>query len=202
MPTPITAPVVVPDPIDTPRLRLRFVEEADLSDLLRIHSVDEVTRYLPYTTWQTLTDAEAWYGRVLKRHEEGSAMQFVLVDKASGTVVGTGLLFRFEPDSGVAELGYALGRPHWGTGVMREGLQALIGHAFGALGLRRLVAHVDPRNSGSHQLLLRLGFSHEGMLRQHWVMKGEAKDSNCYGLLRHEWPTLPKTVDEPAATAA
>jgi len=202
MTTVITAPVVAPDPIDTARLRLRFVTEADLPDLLRINGVDEVTRYLPYATWQTLADAEAWYGRVLKRHEEGSAMQFVLADKASGTVVGTCLLFRFEPDNGAAEIGYALGRPHWGTGVMREGLNALIDHAFGPLALRRLEAHVDPRNLASHQLLLRLGFTHEGMLRQRWVMKGEVKDSNVYSLLRHEWPAAAKTAGALTASAA
>jgi RimJ/RimL family protein N-acetyltransferase len=202
MPTPIVAPIVAPHPIETPRLRLRLVTEADLPDLLRIHEVDEVTRYLPYTTWQTLADAEAWYGRVVKRHEEGSAMQFVLADKASDTAVGTCLLFRFEPDNGAAELGYALGRSHWGTGVMREGLNALIGYAVGPLGLRRLAAHVDPRNQASHRLLLRLGFTHEGMLRQRWVMKGEIKDSNVYSLLRHEWPAAEKTVAEPVVTAA
>ena len=49
-------------------------------------------------------------------------------------------------------------------------------------------AEVDPRNARSAQLLLRLGFTKEGLLRQRWITKGLATDVEVYGLLRHEWP--------------
>lgn len=182
-------PIAIPAPIESKRLLLRLVEEADLPALLQIHSVDEVTRYLPYTTWTSMMDAKSWYERTLARHAEGSAMQFVIVEKASQQVIGTCLLFRFEPASARAELGYVLGQPYWGAGYMHEALSALLGFAFETLALRRIEAEVDPRNLASDRLLLRLGFTREGLLRQRWVMKGEAKDSNIYGLLRDEWPS-------------
>ncbi|HUG24376.1 GNAT family N-acetyltransferase [Piscinibacter sp.] len=174
-------------PIESERLRLRLVETDDLPALLRIHAVDEVTRFLPYTTWTGIADAQAWYARAVARHEDGSALQFVIVEKATGEVVGTSLLFRFDTDSARAEVGYALGRPHWGRGFMHEALGALIGFAFGTLALRRLEAEVDPRNLASDRVLIRLGFTREGLLRQRWVAKGEAKDTHIYGLLRGEW---------------
>jgi RimJ/RimL family protein N-acetyltransferase len=174
--------------IQTSRLTIRPVVETDLAGLLAIHSVDEVNRFLPYVTWTGMADAHAWFERVTKRQDDGVSMQFVLVEKNSNTVVGSCVLFGIEPESARAELGYAIGKPYWRSGLMREALTAFIGFAFDELALRRLDAQVDPRNTASHQLLLRMGFTHEGMLRQRAVVKGEIKDANVYGLLRHEWP--------------
>jgi RimJ/RimL family protein N-acetyltransferase len=74
---------------------------------------------------------------------------------------------------------------------MREVLTALIGHGFAAMGLRRLEAEVVPRSTASIELLRGLGFQREGLLRQRHVQKGQAVDSEFYGLLNHKWPIKP-----------
>ncbi|HEY2927203.1 GNAT family N-acetyltransferase [Piscinibacter sp.] len=181
-----------PPPLHSDRLIVRVVEERDLPALLEIHAVDDVTRFLPYATWQTLADAQAWYERAMRHHADGSALQFVVEATGSGVVVGTCLLFRFDSASARAEIGYVLGQRHWGCGYMREALASLLAFAFNELSLRRIEAEVDPRNAASDRLLRRLGFTHEGLLRQRWVMKGEVKDANVYGLLRHEWSSAPR----------
>jgi [ribosomal protein S5]-alanine N-acetyltransferase len=122
----------------------------------------------------------------------GAALQFVVALRATGTAIGTCLLFRHEASSQRAELGYVLGHAHWGQGFMAEALNALIGWAFsplpvGGLALRRLEAEVDPRNLASAALLGRLGFAAEGLLRQRWVNKGVPIDVTAFGLLSHEW---------------
>jgi len=71
---------------------------------------------------------------------------------------------------------------------MQEALGALLDCAFGRMGLRRIEAEVDTRNSPSARLLRRLGFTKEGVLRQRWVAKGQARDVEMYGLLGDEWP--------------
>jgi [ribosomal protein S5]-alanine N-acetyltransferase len=48
-------------------------------------------------------------------------------------------------------------------------------------------AEVDPRNTASMQLLNRLGFQQEGLLRQRWMTKGEWTDSALFGLLKADW---------------
>ena len=68
----------------------------------------------------------------------------------------------------------------------REALSTLITYAFETCELRRLEAEVNPDNLASNQLLLRLGFTLEGVLRKRWVAKGNADDTNIYGLLRDE----------------
>ncbi len=180
-------PLLAPDCIESSRLLVRLVAETDLPALLEVNSSEEVTALLPYATWTSMADAEAWFLRMKGIQATGLALQFVVTDKGTNRVIGTCLLFRFEEGSARAELGYVLGRPYWGRGLMREALEALVGSAFGAMGLRRLEAEVDTRNHPSSRLLQRLGFTREGLLRQRWVVKGDAKDVEMYGLLSGEW---------------
>jgi [ribosomal protein S5]-alanine N-acetyltransferase len=180
-------PIVAPGPIESRRVLLRLAAEADLPALLQVNGDAEVTRFLPYATWNSMADADAWYQRMSGLQAAGVAWQFVVTHRASGTAIGTCLLFRFDEGSARAELGYVLGRAHWGQGLMHEALSALITTAFGALSLRRLEAEVDPRNLVSAHLLQRLGFVKEGLLRQRWVTKGVPTDVEVYGLLGHEW---------------
>jgi len=180
-------PLIAPGPIDTERLAVRLVVESDLPALMEVNSDEEVTALLPYATWRSLADAEAWLQRMRGIEATGLAFQFVVVRKPTGTAIGSCLLFRFAEGSARAELGYALGRAHWGQGLMHEALSALLGSAFGAMGLRRIEAEVDTANRASARLLQRLGFTKEGLLRQRWVTKGKVKDVEVYGLLGNEW---------------
>ncbi|MGL4574464.1 MAG: GNAT family N-acetyltransferase [Burkholderiaceae bacterium] len=182
-------PLTAPPLIETPRLHIRLVTESDLPALLTFNGDDEVTRFLPYATWKSMDDARAWLKRMQGFQDAGGTLQFVVVDRQSALAIGTCLLFKHEEASARAELGYVLARSHWGGGVMREALTALINHAFTHMALRRLEAEIDPRNVASGRLLARLGFVHEGTLRQRWMTKGELSDSGLYGLLQDDWLT-------------
>jgi len=175
------------DEITTQRLSIRLVREKDLPSLLEINADDTVTRYLPYESWRGMADGQEWLGRAVARLTAGEAWQFVIVQRASGRVIGSCLLFHFDLPSGRAELGYLLGREYWGAGYMREAASALVDFAFGTAGLRRLEAEINPRNEASARLLERVGFVKEGHLRQRWDTKGEISDSSLYGLLRGDW---------------
>ena len=181
-------PFDLPEPIEAERVRVRLLAEADLPALFEVNADEAVTSLLPYATWTSPADADAWCKRMADLQATGLALQFVVADKASDKAIGTCLLFRLEEGSQRAELGYVLGRAHWGRGLMQEALSALLDRAFGPMALRRLEAEVDTRNPASARLLQRLGFSREGLLRQRWVTKGVAKDVEIYGLLRDEWP--------------
>lgn len=176
-------PLPVIERIATPRLVLRPVAAGDLPDLLEVNGDPEVTRFLPYAAWRSLDDAAGWLDRMDTLAAAGDARQLVLVRAADAHAIGTLLLFRHDAASARAELGYVLGRSHWGRGLMREALQAACAHAFGALGLRRLEAEVHPDNAASWRLLERLGFMHEGTLRQRWVAQGAPYDTRLYGRL-------------------
>lgn len=184
--------------IDSPRFMLRAVETGDLPDLLEINGDPQVTCFLPYATWQSMQDGEAWLARMEALGSSGTGQQLVIARRTDSKVIGTMLLFKYDEGSSRVELGYVLGRPHWRKGYMREAIKAACSHAFGALGIRRMEAEVNPDNLASCALLVEVGFTLEGKLRKRWVSKGAAYDTNFYGCLGEDWPaghsTLPRST--------
>ncbi len=195
-------PLVAPALIESAHLFVRLATESDLPALMKVNGDSEVTKFLPYATWNSISDGQSWYQRMLDLQASGAALQFVIAEKYTGNAIGTCLMFRFEEASARAELGYVLGRAHWGRGLMREALAAVVDSAFNHMSLRRLEAEVSPSNEPSAHLLTRLGFTKEGLLRQRWVSKGEARDVAVFGLLSHEWSGLPskKAASSPIET--
>lgn len=179
-------PLTCPDRIEASRIDLRPLEDGDLPSLLEMNADSAVTDLLPDATWTSLADGRAWLERMRGIEATGTARQLVVVDRAADAAIGTCLLFRHEEASARVELGYALARRHWGRGLMREALVALIACAFGPMALRRVEAEVDTRNAASAALLALLGFQAEGVSRQRWMTKGRAIDVALYGLLRGE----------------
>ena len=173
--------------LSTPRLLLRPLQLGDLPGLWPTQSDPQVTRFLPHGAWQTEADAQAWWARSHERVQQGQAVHLGLLRLGDDALLGHVIVFRYDAESARAEVGYALGRAHWGQGYMQEALGAVVSAAFGPWGLRRLEAEIDPRNAGSNALVRRLGFTHEGLARQRWVNQGVPCDVNLYGLLRQDW---------------
>jgi ribosomal-protein-alanine N-acetyltransferase len=173
--------------LESDRLIIRGIEEADMADLLVMNQDDEVLRFLPYPKWQTVEDGVAWLGRVRKIEAAGTGVQLVLLERASRRAIGACVLFRYDEASRRAEIGFAMASAFWGMGLMTEALCGIITHAFGARGLRRLEAEANPANEASCRLLERIGFTAEGLLRKRWQSKGEPYDTRIFGLLREEW---------------
>jgi [ribosomal protein S5]-alanine N-acetyltransferase len=170
----------------TPRLLLRPLAAADAPALFAIFSDPHVMRYWATPPWREFAQAEASIAQDLEDMPRGEHLRLGLERADGGALVGTCSLFSFHAASRRAEIGYALASSAWGRGYMHEALQALVGHAFGALALNRLEADIDPRNAASARALERLGFRAEGLLRERWIVDGEVSDSALYGLLARD----------------
>jgi len=176
-------PLAFPPVLETPRLRVRPVRDEDLADLLAVNGDAEVTRYLPYAPWAGPADAEAWLARMRALEAQGGAVQLVAEQRESARVIATCLLFRHDAALAQVELGYALGRPWWGGGWMREALEPLLDWAMGEARLARVAAHVSTPNLASRKLLARLGF------RELPADPGDADASQSvpFELLHRDW---------------
>jgi ribosomal-protein-alanine N-acetyltransferase len=169
------------------RVCLRWLSQTDIDPLFTVFSDPQVMRY-----WSTppLTDREAAVSlldEIQNSNRQNTIMKWGVALLTNDLLIGTVTLVNLDLSNGRAELGYALGRKHWGNGYMHEALQALLSYAFDVLNLRRLEADVDPRNAASIRTLERLGFQREGLLRERWHVNGEIQDAFFYGLLRREW---------------
>lgn len=180
-----------PPTFQTPRLTLRPIAEGDLGDLFEVNRSVEVTRYLPYPAWQSSADAAAWYERAKTRWADRTAAQFAIRlqsrDSHALRTIGNALLLNFNDAHEIAEIGYVLGQAHWGQGFATEAMRPLVEYAFDTLGVHRLEARLDPRNSGSANVLRKLGFQQEALLRENWHDRVGRADTAVFGLLRREF---------------
>jgi RimJ/RimL family protein N-acetyltransferase len=180
--------------ITADRVSLRQVTERDIDSLFEIFSDPEVMRYWSSPPLEDLEAARRLLADIRDKFHRRLYFQWGIARRVDDTLIGTSTLFHIESNNYRAEIGYALGRAHWGKGFIQEALTALLGYAFGELNLRRVEADVDPRNERSIRTLERLGFKKEGYLRERWEVNGEVQDALFYGLLRSEWEAVAKAV--------
>lgn len=171
----------------TARLLLRPLRPDDAPALFGVYSDPRVMRYWSTAPWTGIETAHALIARDLTEMQHGGYLRLGLETREGRELVGTCTLFDFVPQCRRVELGYALASARWGRGYMHEALVALLGYGFDTLDLNRVEADVDPRNLASTRSLERLGFHHEGHLRERWIVGGEVSDSGFFGLLRRDW---------------
>jgi ribosomal-protein-serine acetyltransferase len=104
-----------------------------------------------------------------------------------GDLVGGTLLPSINVGAGTAELGVFLAKDARGQGIVTRTVEAMIDWAFGERGLRRLEWRCAPGNEASRTIPRRLGFSHEGTLRQVFRVREGFHDLEVWSLLRDEW---------------
>lgn len=173
--------------LDTPRLHLRPLAEHDEDALFALFSDPRVMRYWSTPPWTQRAKARAMVDRDREAMASGEHLRLGIVRTSDERLVGTCTLFQLVPGCRRAEVGYALVPAAWGQGLLQEALGALLDHGFGAMDLNRVEADIDPRNTASARSLERLGFRHEGLLRERWIVDGEVSDSALYGLLQRDW---------------
>jgi RimJ/RimL family protein N-acetyltransferase len=111
----------------------------------------------------------------------------VIVERASGAMVGdVGLNWR-SVDHRTGEVGFILHPSHHGRGYATEAARALIDWGFREFGLHRVIGRTEARNLASARVLERLGMRHEAHLVENEWVKGEWQSELQYAVLEREW---------------
>jgi len=177
----------MPPILRTGRLVLRPFENEDAADLLRVFAEPDVVRYWSSGAWTDIAQAEAMIAEARQAYRDGGLARYAIALADTNRLIGICNLRGFFEQNRRCELGYALGRAHWGQGFAAEALEALLDHAFHVLDINRIEADIDPRNEASARLLEKLGFRREGYMPERWIVHGEKADTAFYGLLRRYW---------------
>lgn len=180
-----------PQRLLTDRLIIRPLDEADIDGYFRIFSDPEALRYWSSGVLVDRDEAAQKIANIGEHYRKQTLFQLGIERVSDGELVGTCTLWNIHVQNRRAELGYILDRQQWGRGYMNEALTALLDHAFGPMELHRLEADIDPDNVASAKTLERLGFQREGYMRERWLVGDRASDSALYGLLAHEWKSVP-----------
>jgi len=170
------------------RITLEPLRDDDFDDLYAMQSDPEVCRYLLYEprTREQVADA-------LKRDAGRTRLAEVddhlqpAIRAEDGRFLGTMYLVLKSIDDLTAEIGWTLLPSSQGKGYATEAATVLLDFCFDELGLHRVFAELDPRNTASVALCERLGMRHEGHFVEDMFLKGEWADTGRYAILDREW---------------
>jgi ribosomal-protein-alanine N-acetyltransferase len=171
-------------------LFLRYARHDDAPALFDLASDPEVTRFFSWGPYTDRRQAEAYIATLAAKRAQGSMLEFVIEHREAGVIGVTGLS-EFSLRDRRAVVGTWHGRRWWGTGANHQSKALVLGLAFRGLGLGRVTAWCGTDNGRSQRALERLGFVHEGVLRQWHVYGEEPKDVISYAMLLSDWEASP-----------
>jgi RimJ/RimL family protein N-acetyltransferase len=122
---------------------------------------------------------------------------WAVIDNATGTPVGQASYLRIDPANRVIEVGNILFTPALQRSAgSTEAMYLMARHAFNDLGYRRYEWKCNALNQPSRRAALRLGFTFEGVFRQHMIVKGRNRDTAWFSILDAEWPRLQANFEQ------
>jgi RimJ/RimL family protein N-acetyltransferase len=132
---------------------------------------------------------EAAFAEWLRGREQlDDPFSFAILDNA-GTALGIATLMEIVPAMRRIEVGHIVYSPALQrTPLATEAQYLLARYVFETLGYRRYEWKCNALNAASRRAALRLGFTYEGVLRQHMIAKGRNRDTAYYSMLDSEWP--------------
>ena len=124
-----------------------------------------------------------------RKQTSTDAVFLALIPAATGQAAGYASYMRMDPANGVVEVGNILLSPALQrTTAATEAHYLMARHIFEDLGYRRYEWKCNAENHPSRKAALRLGFTFEGIFRQHMVIKGRNRDTAWFSMLDTEWP--------------
>lgn len=142
----------------------------------------EVIKWLTRVPWPyKKKDALDFIRKSFVQRRKGNSYPFVIFYQDE--LVGTIAVSNIDKNNKKAEVGYWLGRRHWGKGIAPEALKLICNFAFRDLKLHRLYADVLEGNNPSCRVLEKAGFFKEGVFKQALKRRGRYYDRYLYGKL-------------------
>ena len=166
--------------LHTRRLLLRPMTLADAADIFAYSSDPAVLRYTTGTTPSRPEETQAWLEAALA--DPATHMWAILLRNSTSVI---GAIEFGVPIPGSGSIHYALGRPHWGAGLMTEAVDAVCGWALDALpSIQDITTGVVAENVGSARVLEKCGFERIGSIVEQWDRHREPVTLHMYRRLR------------------
>jgi RimJ/RimL family protein N-acetyltransferase len=147
-----------------------------------------------FTTVPAPGQMTAYVEKALRGQVEGRMTPWVVIEKASGDIVGTSRYYDITPDPYRLAIGYTWYARRWQRSHLNTACKhLLLDNAFQNLGVVAVEFHTDAYNQDSQKAIERLGAKREGVLRAHKRREdGSLRDTVCYSILATEWPDVDK----------
>ena len=178
--------------INTDRLSLRKISSDDVENIFNIFSNDLVTEYYNFGTFTELSQAEKivetnnyYYSNPEKGFRWG-----ISLSSDPLKLIGSCGYHATNPTFHSMEIGYELNPDYWNKGYAYEAVRAMISYCYKnnfPFELNRITALTDLESERSINLLSKLGFVEEGILREYGYWKEQHQTARLFSMLKSEW---------------
>lgn len=153
---------------------------------------DALWDYMPYGPFSS---ASAYHRWAKDQQGKSDPIFLAICDRATGHAIGIAAYLRITPEAGSIEVGHiCLSPPLQRTPAATEAMMLMMDWAFRA-GYRRYEWKCNALNLPSRRAAQRLGFSYEGIFRNHLIIKGRNRDTAWFSVIESEYPALREAFD-------
>jgi len=165
---------------------LRELCAADAPALCAMLTTEEVSRFItpPPTTVAGFEQFIAW---THAERKSGRFFCYGLVPAGMTTAIGIIQVRALDTSFSLAEWGFVIGAPFWGTGMFPEAARLVVDFACGTVGVHRLEARAAIANGRGNGALRKIGAVQEGVLRQAFLRNGHYHDQVLWSILAGDW---------------
>lgn len=159
----------------THRLILRKIRKEDAENLFSAGSLGE-----------SLQDALQIVANMIQHNDDPMSFHWVL--EYEGMAIGRIKGWEVDPHNNFVQLGYDIGIPYRGKGLMTEAVKAVSTYLLKECEFNRVYCMVRESNPASNRVCEKAGMKHEGFLRNHWI-QGDGSYTNV-----HYWGILSSDI--------
>lgn len=148
----------------------------------------------PYALFPTISEMSKYLQDLLKEEQQQkkTILPFIIIHKQSNKIVGTTRYLNIDYDNHRLEIGHTwIARSYRRTVVNTESKLLMLQHAFEKLNCIAVEIRTDILNTVSRKAIERLGAKHDGILRNHKIMRNDMiRDTICYSIIKSEWAAV------------
>lgn len=171
---------------ESTRIILRKMTMEDIEVYNRWSNDEEViNNTYPNLDKYSIEDTEQFYKKV---SDSNNSKTFIIEDKKTKKPIGITTLLDIDYFNSNAEYIIDIGeKEYWGNGYGKEALSLMLDYAFKELNLHRIFLRVFSFNERAIKLYERLGFKHEGRMKEALFRQGNWHDIVIMGILQKEY---------------
>lgn len=162
--------------IETKRLYLRQIQLSDAKQLYEIFSDEAVMKFYGMYAFSSFEQALVLAEKFSESYRKVNSIRWGIVLKDTDELIGTCGFHNIFDGYARAEIGYEIGQNYWRKGYAKEAVLAIMDFGYNQKKYHRIEALVYPENKKSLDMLLKLGFEQEGLLRSYAYFRKKYED--------------------------
>ncbi|TRZ46335.1 GNAT family N-acetyltransferase [Robertkochia solimangrovi] len=171
----------------TSRLLIRPIAHDDSESVFAYRKNKEVNKYQGWIP-ESLPEVTEFINKTAREPDLPETwFQLVIIENASGRLMGDIGLHFFGIRNEQVEIGCTLHQDFQGKGFATEALESIITFLFTELNKHRIIASIDPENLSVIRLLERTGFQKEAHFRKSLFLNDQWVDDVIFAMLRTDW---------------